>query len=408
MQSYPFDQVRCSKQEMQLSIAFHTMAHEGWTVGEIYLKNLFYALRRTYEKEAGLYLLAPAGLQDAKNHTNSIDADDVILYNMPRRRTPLWMINGLAKRILLCDVIMKGILKQHGIDVIFGPTFVYDYGKVATLSWLPDFQHIHLPEMFSKEECISRDRAFLRCAKISTRIILMSKAVKKDFESFAPMYAYKARVLNPVSYVPQSIYERDLNSIVEMYHLPEKFVYLPNQFWKHKNHELVFQAVRILKDRGIKVYLVCSGNPLDYRHPTYFADLCYKVSKWNIRDQIIYLGLVPHEHVLLLMRQSICVLNPSLFEGWGYTVEEARSVGKKVLLSDIPSHREQNPPKAMFFNLLDRDDLADKLGRIWLSTEPGPDVELEFEARRTLPSRLRSYAETFLSVAKEAFEEVRN
>jgi len=60
--------------------------------------------------------------------------------------------------------------------------------------------------------------------------------------------------------------------------------------------------------------------------------------------------MVPREHVLLLIRQSIGVLGPSLFEGWGFGVDEARSVGKRLLISDIPAHREQNPPEAIFFN----------------------------------------------------------
>ena len=107
------------------------------------------------------------------------------------------------------------------------------------------------------------------------------------------------------------------------------------------------------------------------------------------------------------MRQSVCVLNPSLFEGWGYTVDEARSVGKRVLLSDIPAHREQDPPKAMFFDPQDCGDLVKKLRQIWGETAPGADVELEAEARRSLSDRLRAYKEAFVSIVQEAFDEVR-
>jgi glycosyltransferase involved in cell wall biosynthesis len=390
-----------------LKIAFYTMIHEGWTVGEIYLRNLFYALRRTYGKEVGLYLLEPAGLQNAKTYASSIEADEVVQYNRPQRWTLSRWLNAVAKNVLQRDMVMEGFLGGHKIDVLFSHMLIHKYQKIATLSWLPDFQHVHLPEMFTTTDCISRDKTFLHYAKVATRMILMSEAVKKDLELFAPMYVHKARVLHPISHVPELIYEYDLNSILDLYHLPEKFVYMPNQFWKHKNHEMVFRAVKILKDRGVKISVVCTGNPVDLRHPSYFADLCLKLSEWNIRDQIICLGLIPREHVLLLMRQSVCVLNPSLFEGWGYTVDEARSVGKRVLLSDIPTHREQNPPKATFFNSRDCDALTDKLGQIWLSTEPGPDVELEFEARRILPGRLRAYGEKFFLVAQEAAEEAR-
>ncbi len=99
---------------------------------------------------------------------------------------------------------------------------------------------------------------------------MMSEAVKKDFELFAPMYIDKARVLHPVSSIQQSIYEIDIHSILDLYNLPEKYVFLPNKFWKHKNHEVVFGAIKLLKNEGHGVVLVCTGNPVDYRHPTHF------------------------------------------------------------------------------------------------------------------------------------------
>ena len=37
-----------------------------------------------------------------------------------------------------------------------------------------------------------------------------------------------------------------------------KYFYLPNQFWKHKNHLIVFKALKILKEKDVEVTLVCS------------------------------------------------------------------------------------------------------------------------------------------------------
>jgi glycosyltransferase involved in cell wall biosynthesis len=183
--------------------------------------------------------------------------------------------------------------------------------------------------------------------------------------------------------------------------LPEKFIYLPNQFWKHKNHRAVFNALKLLKDCGIKPFLVCSGSLHDYRHPSYFGQLLQAISEFGIRDQIAFLGLIPRDHVYLMIRQSICVLNPSLFEGFGLAVDEARSIGKRILLSDITVHREQNPPKGVFFNPEDEEGLAQRLKEVWEDTAPGPDPELEENARRDQPVRIAAFAESFMSVVKE-------
>jgi len=86
------------------------------------------------------------------------------------------------------------------------------------------------------------------------------------------------------------------------------------------------------------------------------------------------------------------------------TVDEARSVGKQALLSDIPAHREQNPPQAVFFEPRDCEDLAIKLKHIWHQKSPGPDMELEMQARQSLPERRRKYAESFMSVVHEVVD----
>jgi glycosyltransferase involved in cell wall biosynthesis len=140
---------------------------------------------------------------------------------------------------------------------------------------------------------------------------------------------------------------------------------------------------------------------MDYRHPGYFADLWVEVSKLNIRDQIVYLGLVPHDDVLMLMRQSVCVLNPSLFEGWGMTVEEARSLGKRVILSNISTHHEQKVPKAVFFDPMDYEDLASKLAEMWQDTPPGPDLKLEQDAKESLSERIETNAKSFMRIVRE-------
>jgi glycosyltransferase involved in cell wall biosynthesis len=255
--------------------------------------------------------------------------------------------------------------------------------------------------MFTHEQRQIRNKSYLESAKNSSLVLLFSEAVKRDFEKFAPQYAYKARVIHPVAHIPSWVYDHDPISVVREYSLPTKFIYLPNAFWKHKNHELVFGAIHDLRKEGINVVVVCDGYSEDYRHPGYFSELWTMVSRLGIRDQAIYAGLLPHDHVLALMRQSVCVLNPSLFEGWGMTVEEARSLGKKVLVSDIPAHREQNPPEATYFRPHDRDDLADKLKRLWNETAPGPDLELETISRTQSRQRIVHNAEAFISLIHE-------
>ena len=390
-----------------MKVAFQVFSDGRWVAGEVYLNNLFHALARNPQKALELYLIPANGQMIKEEYAHSLGVDRILTHHVPQKWSPLWILNGAHKRFRLADHFAGKNLTRSGVDVFFGSCVLFKYPGVGTLSWLPDFQHVHLPEMFTDGERRERDEEFLQSIKSADRIVLLSEAVKTDLAAFAPEYTGKARVLQPISYVPESLYQADPSLFARDYNLPEKFAYMPNQFWRHKNHETVFKALRLLRDKGIKVTVVCTGYPGDYRNAGYFASLWEKVSQWDLREQVVYLGLVSRERVFSLIRQCACVINPSLFEGWGLSVDEARSVGKRGVMSDIPAHREQNPPHAVFFDPHDCDDLAEKLAGVWSQSRPGPDLEFEYEARRSLPERLNSFAGKFLDICREVYPEPR-
>jgi glycosyltransferase involved in cell wall biosynthesis len=389
-----------------LKIAFHVLGDAGWIFGRVYLRGLFAALRERFGSELGLYLLAPESQDGAGEFSRAVRADALLAYRTHRPWTAPWALDRAAQRLLARDLAKENVLRTQGIQALFGLQLAFASPKLATLSLIPDFQHVHLPEMFSPVEIQYREQIYRETARRATRVIVFGETVRKDFAAFAPRQADKARALPPVSFVSEVVYNEPIAPLLERLHLPDKFIYLPNQFWKHKNHADAFQAVRILRGRGMDVVLVCSGFAGDYRHPEYFGELWQKLSEWDVRGQVIFVGQVEHEDVLRLMRQSVCVLNPSRFEGWGITVDEARSVGKQVVISDIPAHREQNPPRATYFDANNAEELAQKLGAVWRETPPGPDAALEAEARKAQPGRVREYAEAFEHIAHEACEEL--
>jgi glycosyltransferase involved in cell wall biosynthesis len=385
-----------------MKIALSIMGDERWMAGEVIVRNLLQSVRELEDRDVRLALLAPEGSDDARNRTRYSAADEHLRYPAPRRFSGAWIGNTLSARLLRRDLLLDRFLRGRDVDVLFGSWYPTRYPSVATMAWIPDFQHVHMPDMFSDTERTTRDRNFAETARLSTRVVLLSNAVADDFRARIPVHADKARVLSPITRVPPGIYDTDPAEVVPRYHLPQRFFYLPNQFWKHKDHKLLFEAVKNLAERGVPVTVVCTGYPGDYRDAGHFPSLCESVSRWGIRDRIIYLGLVPHDDVLLLIRQSVCVVNPSRFEGWGISIDEARTVGKRVLLSDIPTHREQDPPKATFFEAGNREDLESKLAAVWEDAVVGPDQELERAARDSLPGRLRAYAESFVTIATEA------
>ena len=108
------------------------------------------------------------------------------------------------------------------------------------------------------------------------------------------------------------------------------------------------------------------------------------------------------------MRNCIFIINPSLFEGWSSTVEEAKSLGKNIILSDLNVHKEQNPPNALYFSALDDKQLAEILKEKWQSNSFGPDFELEKSARENMLARMKKFGKEYKQILYEAFELYKN
>ncbi|HRH65248.1 MAG TPA: glycosyltransferase family 1 protein [Bacteroidia bacterium] len=275
--------------------------------------------------------------------------------------------------------------------------------NILKLYWIPDFQHVHMSYFFSQEEINERNQRFLHGCEHADIVIVSSKNAQKDLAEFAPQYLSKSRISNFVSNVSKGIWELNPDHLLSKYSIPEKFFYLPNQFWKHKNHVLVFEAMHILQAENIFPVLICTGNPADYRNPEYSNEIKTKIDEWKLKDQLFILGLVDHNDVLLLIRQCIALINPSLFEGWSTTVEECKSIGKRAILSDIEVHKEQNPPLSDFFDPKDAKSLAEILKKRWHELQPGPDLKLEENAKKSLPERMNNYANNFVNIIKESY-----
>ena len=183
------------------------------------------------------------------------------------------------------------------------------------------------------------------------------------------------------------------------YQLPPKFFYLPNQFWKHKNHIVVIEALGLLKQQGFDAVVAVTGNPLDPRHPGYVGQLNARIESLGLRDSFRILGLVPRRHVISLMRTCAALINPSFFEGWSSTVEEARVLGVPMLLSDIAVHREQMENAATYFHADDAEGLATKMRDI---ASASPPLTLAREPLAKSDEKVRRFARDFAVVVDRA------
>ena len=132
------------------------------------------------------------------------------------------------------------------------------------------------------------------------------------------------------------------DDVLARHSINQPYIFLPNQYWQHKNHGVVVRALQHLRTQGLPLPLVVStGKTEDMRSPSYFPQFQAQLASLGLQDSYRILGVVPRQDMLVLLAHSAVVLNPSCFEGWSTGVEEAKALGKPLLVSNIPVHREQ-------------------------------------------------------------------
>ncbi len=378
----------------------------NWLGGSLYIENICRSLLSLPPEERSKFRLVLFGNSLQMKKFESLVSPDfhlVDLSTLPpasyldkqRYRLQKWIFGQKTPWF-------NRLLKREGID------FLYPYcppdskpKDFRSASWLPDFQHVLMPEMFSPQELQERDANLQQIIDHSEILVLSSYAAKTHCQIYSPKALHKVKVLE----FP-SVLESDSNieeiSAERTYNLPKKFFLLSNQFWRHKNHKLVLQALTILAKQNIYPVVVCTGHTYDYRHPGYFDEILGEIHRCNLSTQVRILGVIPRNLQLQLMQSTCAVLQPSLFEGWNTTVEDARALGCQILMSDIDVHIEQSPPHGIYFKSDDPKSLAKQMLAIWqgesVLSQNKESKQILHEQQR---SRVLDFAKKFLTMAEE-------
>src|SRR5205814_986321 len=97
-------------------------------------------------------------------------------------------------------------------------------------------------------------------------------------------------------------------------------------------------------------------------HAKDYVDNLMKYIKENgLENNIQFLGFIQREEQLCLMQNSLAIIQPSFFESWNTTVEDAKALNQFIILSDLTIHREQMNDNCAFFDPKSAADLAEKM-----------------------------------------------
>ncbi len=196
---------------------------------------------------------------------------------------------------------------------------LFKTGKASTKSTLE-----YYPKYFAMKKVISSS------VRNARAVIVPSRAVKNQI---IRMYGIKAS--DRIFVTHEGVNERLLKayenrSLANVF--PAPFLLYIGNFYPHKNIAQLLEAVRGLK---VPIPLILVG-PDDY----FSADIRKKVRELGLRERVVFYHNPTLNDLIYFYRNARALVHPSLSEGFGLTLIEARHFGCPVIASDIPVFHE--------------------------------------------------------------------
>lgn len=144
------------------------------------------------------------------------------------------------------------------------------------------------------------------------------------------------------------------------YQLPKKFLFYPAQFWEHKNHLRLLDAMADCRQNCPDLKLVLVGS-----HKRKFEAVRRRMQELQLEDSVLLAGYVPQCDMAEFYRRARGLIFPTLFGPTNIPPLEAFALGCPVAASNIYGMPEQIENAGLLFNPLNTGEIASCILRLW-------------------------------------------
>ena len=271
----------------------------------------------------------------------------------------------LAKRMkpaLWLKTLCGRLCRNDDLDVFWAAATLFPGlpDKTRTISTVYDLNFVVVPETMSSYQQLSHRFFFTQDIRNADTIAAISNGTSER------LAAHIGRSADLIVYPsvdqrfgPQS--KADIQRCLHSYEINSPYFLAVATWEPRKNLELLIRTFIVMKQEGLLAdhKLVLAGG-------RGWKDRRLIESIRSDRSQsIIALGYVPDEHLPPLYAGADVFVFPSIYEGFGIPVLEARACGARVVTTDIPELREAGGPDAVYVSPTEtgiRDGIISALG----------------------------------------------
>lgn len=265
-------------------------------------------------------------------------------------------------------------LRRHQIDVLLFPqptVASFETGLPYVMA-VPDLQHRlqpEFPEVSANGERETREYLFGNAIRYAEAVIVDSEVGREDVLTF---YGDRISVdrIRVLPFVPPPYLARpsrdDMTVRLRSLAVTDRYLLMPAQFWPHKNHHRVVEAVAMLRKEHLNVTVVMTGSSSGRLRTQTLTEVQEFIARTEIDDLVRILGYVEDEAITALYAGATGVLLPTFFGPTNIPVIEGWAMGIPVLTSDIRGIREQCGDAALLVDPRSTEAIAEGIRRLWM------------------------------------------
>lgn len=336
-------------------------------------------------KKQNLSLLKKYGIAAKYIKISKIGKIRLFLRRMIKNR----VLYGVFKYFFKYNIFER-VLIESDIDLVYflSPTSLaqdLEYLNYITTVWdLCHRDNPEFPEVRWNREFDQREKNYKIILPRATAIIVDSSLGKENVSNRYCIDSNRIHVIQFEAAKTTTTNDCQINhgiKITEKYSLKCPYVFYPAQFWPHKNHVYILEALKLLENNhGLRIGAIFSGG--DTGNIAYIKNY---VKKLDLCDRICFAGFVSNEEVPELYRQSLALVMPTYFGPTNLPPLEAFALGVPVLYSNLPGLNDQTASAALLIDLQNPSSLADQLVQLVNSRELREDlIEQGYERLRQI------------------------
>ena len=138
----------------------------------------------------------------------------------------------------------------------------------------------------------------------------------------------------------------------------QEYIFYPAQFWPHKNHVYILEAISILKKKFNKDISVVFAGKNKFNNLNHIKNISNSL---EINDHVTYAGFVNSEDLYFLYKHAIALVIPTYFGPTNHLPIEGFFVGTPVIYSDLWSETEQVKGAVLSIDLKNANSLSSKI-----------------------------------------------